>query len=461
MTALTGLGVSSTYKQLLQIGSGNVGLTASNQYIQDGNGTSSVLGISTTGVQINASSITINGYVVSITGTSSINGTFSGISSGTNTGDQTITLTGDVTGSGTSSFATTITSNVVTYAKFQQVAAVSLVGNPTGSLANSQGITLGASLSFSGTTLQRAALTGDVTASANGNATTIANNAVTTVKILDANVTYAKIQNVTNARLLGNNSGSAAAPSEISVGTGLSLSGSTLSATATSQTLSITIQRFTSGSGTYTPTANMKFIKVRLQAGGGGGGGVSSAGNNAIATGGNGGNYLEFIMTSAQVGASKSYAVGALGAKGAAGNNAGSNGGNTTFADWTCAGGKGGLGAAGAATALLASAASSSNSANTVGTGSVLVNYQNLWANPGFLNSATTLGIPSVGGNSFLSPEVSNGESWVVANSSVTGQSGVNVGEGGNGALNIGSAVNTAGGDGAAGIIIIEEFILS
>lgn len=49
----------------------------------------------------------------------------------------------------------------------------------------------------------------------------IASNAVTTAKILDANVTYAKIQNVTNARLLGNNSGGAAAPSEISVDSSL------------------------------------------------------------------------------------------------------------------------------------------------------------------------------------------------------------------------------------------------
>lgn len=46
-----------------------------------------------------------------------------------------------------------IVNNAVTYAKFQQVAADSLVGNPTGSLANAQGITLGPGLAFSGTTL--------------------------------------------------------------------------------------------------------------------------------------------------------------------------------------------------------------------------------------------------------------------------------------------------------------------
>lgn len=42
----------------------------------------------------------------------------------------------------------------------------------------------------------------------------LAANAVTTAKITDANVTYAKIQNVTNNRMLGNTSGGSAAPSE-------------------------------------------------------------------------------------------------------------------------------------------------------------------------------------------------------------------------------------------------------
>ena len=62
-------------------------------------------------------------------------------------------LTGDVTANGPGAVPATISANAVTYSKFQQVAAVSLVGNPTGSLANAQGITLGAGLSFSGSTL--------------------------------------------------------------------------------------------------------------------------------------------------------------------------------------------------------------------------------------------------------------------------------------------------------------------
>jgi hypothetical protein len=84
--------------------------------------------------------------------------------SGTNTGDQTITLTGDVTGSGTGSFAATIGANKVTYAKIQQTSAGSvLLGNPTGSAANPSEITLGAGLSFSGSTLTAPGGSGTVT----------------------------------------------------------------------------------------------------------------------------------------------------------------------------------------------------------------------------------------------------------------------------------------------------------
>lgn len=90
------------------------------------------------------------------------------------TGNQTITLSGDVTGSGATAITTTIAANAVTYAKFQQVAASSLVGNATGSLANATGITLGSTLAFSGAALQTGAGTGDLSWSANSFVTTLA-----------------------------------------------------------------------------------------------------------------------------------------------------------------------------------------------------------------------------------------------------------------------------------------------
>jgi hypothetical protein len=61
-------------------------------------------------------------------------------------------LTGDVTSSA-GSVSTTIAANAVSYSKLQQIAAVSLVGNATGSTANATGITLGSSLTFSGSTV--------------------------------------------------------------------------------------------------------------------------------------------------------------------------------------------------------------------------------------------------------------------------------------------------------------------
>ena len=57
-------------------------------------------------------------------------------------------------------------------------------------------------------------------------------NSGNNIQIASAGVVYSKIQNVTANKLLGNPTGSAAAPSEITLGTGLSFSGSTLNATA-------------------------------------------------------------------------------------------------------------------------------------------------------------------------------------------------------------------------------------
>lgn len=81
------------------------------------------------------------------------------------------TMSGDAT---LASGVLTIANNAVTYAKFQQVAASSLVGNATGVLATATDITLGATLTFSAAVLRTTAITGDVTASANSFATTVA-----------------------------------------------------------------------------------------------------------------------------------------------------------------------------------------------------------------------------------------------------------------------------------------------
>lgn len=71
-------------------------------------------------------------------------------------------------------------------------------------------------------------VSGDATLAAGG-ALTIASNAVTTGKINNQAVTYAKMQNGASNGLLGANS--AASPSEVAVGSGLNLAGGTLTAT--------------------------------------------------------------------------------------------------------------------------------------------------------------------------------------------------------------------------------------
>ena len=58
----------------------------------------------------------------------------------------------------------------------------------------------------------------------------ISTNGVTTAKIADSNVTYAKIQNVADARLLGRSQGAAGVVQELTVGSNLTLSAGALNA---------------------------------------------------------------------------------------------------------------------------------------------------------------------------------------------------------------------------------------
>jgi len=99
--------------------------------------------ITTTG-NLSAGNITVTGAI------SAPN--ISGTTSGVNTGDQTITLSGDMTGSGTGAIATTIGANKVTYSKMQTMTAGKLLGSGASGTAVSE-ISLGAGLSFTGTTL--------------------------------------------------------------------------------------------------------------------------------------------------------------------------------------------------------------------------------------------------------------------------------------------------------------------
>lgn len=102
-----------------------------------------------------------------------------------------------------------LAADAVTFAKMQNITSDRLIGRDTAGSGDPEEISVGGGLEFSGAAaIQRSALTGDVTASAGSNATTIAANAVT----------YAKFQQVSNTkRAIGRNTAGAGNAEEVTV----------------------------------------------------------------------------------------------------------------------------------------------------------------------------------------------------------------------------------------------------
>jgi hypothetical protein len=153
---------------------------------------------------------------------------------------------GDVTSAGDG--ATTIANNAVTFAKIQTISGTTLVGRHGSGTGNTQEVSVGNGVEFSGSGIRRAALTGDVTASAGSNSTTIANDAVTN----------AKLANMAEGTLKGRASSGAGDPEDITIGSGLTLTGTTLSASGGSgggdALTSGTLDQFTDVTQTATKT---------------------------------------------------------------------------------------------------------------------------------------------------------------------------------------------------------------
>jgi hypothetical protein len=198
-----------------------------------------------------------------------------------------------------------------------------------------------------------------------------------------------------------------------------------------------TVQRFTSGSGTYTPAAGVRLIRVRM-VGGGGGGGASSA-------------------------------------------NTGSVGGDTSFAAWTAIHGNGG-----AAGNMATPGAGGTGGVN--GTGTLLARFDGQAGSTSAI--ASSFNLSGAGGST---PFGGGGPQSFRSSGSNAGHAAkANSGSGGGGAANDGSgagagggageyvefyvstpvavsyavgaggaggaAGGSAGGAGAAGIIIVEEY---
>lgn len=263
------------------------------------------------------------------------------------------------------------------------------------------------------------------------------NNSVVTASITDANITLAKIVNTTASRLLGNPTGGAAAPSEISLGTGLVFSGTALNASG----IVPTIQTFTSGtSQTYTTPAGVKWLQVRLVGAGAGGGG----GNSAVLSTAGGASSFGALTAGGGAGSSQTAAgAGGSASGGNLSNNVGAPGGTGSPAT-TAANGLGGAGGCSQLGGAGAGGSSSVGTAATANSGS--------GGGGGGSTNGTVSGQGGCGGASggtvvhlYTSPAATYLYTVGAAGAAAAG-------------ANISSSVGSAGAAGAAGKIEVTEY---
>jgi hypothetical protein len=199
-----------------------------------------------------------------------------------------------------------------------------------------------------------------------------------------------------------------------------------------------TVQRFTSGSAqTYTPAVGVSAIRVRM-VGGGGGGGAQATNNGAAGT------DTSFNVWTAKAGNGGANG-GAAAGQGAAGGTGGANGTGTLIARFD------GQAGAGIQTSPLSGMGQPGGNSVFGGAG---VYHNNTAAGS---SAAANTGSGGAGGTSNGAGAGGGGggageyvEFWV----NNPGNTTYTVGSGGNG----GAAGTQAGGNGAAGVIIIEEF---
>jgi hypothetical protein len=223
---------------------------------------------------------------------------------------------------------------------------------------------------------------------------------------------------------------------------------------------SIAVQTFsyTGSSQTYTPTSGMLYCTIEVIGGGGGGGGSAAGGasSGAVGGGGGGGGYGRKTVSAATIGASQTVSI-AAGGTGGNGANPGNTGGTVSVGSIVSATGGGGGAASGAAVAINAAGGSggvgSSGDVNSSGGSGGIGSYiliagvaQSLYG--------------GVGGDSFLG----GGAQAVTTQSgatNLTGNNGSNYGGGGGGggASSSSGAGGGIGGNGAAGFVIITEYI--
>lgn len=197
----------------------------------------------------------------------------------------------------------------------------------------------------------------------------------------------------------------------------------------------IAVQIFTTGAGTYTPTAGTGSVMVEVL--GGGAGGETATGGIIGGAGGGAGGYSRKLYLATDIGASQPYSVGAGGASDTVGSN-------TTFgAMATLITGNGGAAAAGVTTPGLGGVASGGDLNVQGGSGGIGIQTGTV-ANGHFAGFG--------GGSIYGNGAVARG------NSSGVGNAGTVYGSGGGGGVDLTAAGSQAGGVGASGIVICTEY---
>ena len=211
----------------------------------------------------------------------------------------------------------------------------------------------------------------------------------------------------------------------------------------------IVVQTFTA-SGTYTPTADMKFCIIECVGGGGGGGvGLASINMYMIGGGGGSGGYSRKRATAADIGVSKVVTIGAAGAGGTPGATPnGFDGGDTSVGALCIAtGGKGGEYSSNLPPMQngLGGAGGLPGSGDIVAAGAP--------GDGGFFNAINSLiGCRSgLGGSSVMGGGAAGTNAGIGFNAS-------NYGSGGSGG-NSADGIGYRGGNGSAGFVVITEYI--
>ncbi len=221
---------------------------------------------------------------------------------------------------------------------------------------------------------------------------------------------------------------------------------------------SIAVQTFTV-SGTYTPTANMKYCTIEVVGGGGGGGGCAITGAAEVSCGGGagGGGYGRKTVSAATIGVSQVVTIGAGGA-GGVGNASGVSGGTTSVgAIVSAAGGVlgGGGSASGANIAITASAGEGGTATST----DFIVMGGAGGAPLGIAGAGGSIIGGFGGGTYFAGSRVARSSNSAIT--SDNGNAGNSYGGGGGGGISMQGGAAANGGAGANGIVVITEFVSS